>query len=43
MSGVTELDVMWNEIIRGTAKVGEISKEVGLSGVGLYREKKKNM
>ncbi len=28
MSGVTKLDRIWNERIRGTTKVGEISKKV---------------
>ena len=28
MSGVTKLDRIWNEIIRGTTKVGEMSKKV---------------
>ena len=36
MSGVTKLDIIRNEIIRGTTKVGEISKEVQESRLNLY-------
>ena len=36
MSGVTKLDRIWNERIRGTTKVGEISKKVQESRLKLY-------
>ena len=36
MSGVTKLDSIRNEIIRGTTKVGEISKKVQESRLKLY-------
>ena len=36
MSGVTKLDRIWNEIIRGTTKVGEISKKVQESRLKWY-------
>ena len=36
MSGVTKLDSIRNEIIRGTTKVGEISKKVQESRFKLY-------
>ena len=37
MSGLTKLDIIRNERIRGTMKVGEISKEVQVS-IGPYVE-----
>ena len=36
MSGVTKLDRIWNKRIRGTMKVGEISKKVQESRLKLY-------
>ena len=36
MSGVTKLDRIWNERIRGTTKVGEISKKVQESRLKWY-------
>ena len=36
MSGVTKLDRIRNETIRGTAKVGEISKKVQESRLNWY-------
>ena len=36
MSGVTKLDRIGNERIRGTMKVGEISKKVQESGLNWY-------
>ena len=36
MSGVTKLDRIMNEIIRGVAKVGEISKKVQESSLKWY-------
>ena len=45
MSGVTKLDRIRNERIRGTPKVGTISKEcrkVGRSGMDIYREEQEN-
>ena len=45
MSGVTKLDRIRNERIRGTPQVGTISKKcrkVGWSGMGMYREEKEN-
>ena len=36
MSGVTKLDIIWNERIRGTTKVGEISKKVQESRLKWY-------
>ena len=36
MSGVTKLDRIWNERIRGTAKVEEISKKVQGSRLKWY-------
>ena len=36
MSGVTKLDSIRNEIIRGTTKVGEISKKVQECRLKLY-------
>ena len=36
MTGVTKLDKIWNERIRGTTKVGEISKKVQESRLKWY-------
>ena len=42
MSGVTKLDRIGNKRIRGTTKVGEISKKVGWNGVGTFWEENNN-